>query len=46
MTPHRPDDGDRPAVARGEATFTPPTSGPGQDWVLALDRAGNQPAPG
>jgi len=31
-------DADRPAGGR-EATYRPPTSGPGQDWVLILDAA-------
>jgi hypothetical protein len=42
--------GDRPAdLRRGDITreFTPPSSGPGNDWVLVLDDATrNFPAPG
>jgi len=42
--------GDRPAdLRRGDITreFTPPTSGPGNDWVLVIDDAAkNYPAPG
>jgi len=42
--------GDRPAdLRRGDITreFTPPSSGPGNDWVLVLDDAArNFPAPG
>jgi hypothetical protein len=42
--------GDRPAdVRRGDISreFTPPSSGPGNDWVLVIDDAArNYPAPG
>jgi len=47
--PHT-ESGDRPAdQRRGDITreFTPPSSGPGNDWVLVIDDAArNYPAPG